>query len=199
MNMDDRTLQIPLFPLNTVLLPGGFLPLRIFEPRYLDMVSRCLRDNTGIGVILIREGMEVGEVATTFEIGTLCDISYWHKRNDGLLGVTLAGRQRFHVISSYIQDDNLMVAEVELLPNLIETPISEEQQGMADLLSRIIAQLEPPFTTMKTRYQDIEWVTGRLVELLPLSLADKQDILQTDDVNTRFEQLEYLLSMMQIN
>ena len=71
-------MTIPLFPLNTVLFPQGVLPLRIFEPRYLDMISDCLKNNTGIGVVLIREGKEVGSAASTYDVGTMSEIHYWH-------------------------------------------------------------------------------------------------------------------------
>ena len=79
-------MQVPLFPLNTVMFPGGVLPLRIFEPRYLDMVSDCMRGDVPIGVVLIRDGLEVGRAAQTYDVGTLGVISYWNRRSDGLLG-----------------------------------------------------------------------------------------------------------------
>ena len=186
-------LTIPLFPLNTVLFPGGVLPLRLFEPRYLDMVSNCLRTETGIGVILIKEGAEVGNAARPHEVGTLTSICYWNKRKDGLLGVTLRGEKRFKVISQTVEPSQLIMAEVELLPDESETPVMDEYQHLADMLQEIIGQLEPPYTTMPTHYDNANWVSARLVELLPLELSTKQRLLQTEDPLERLAELSLSL------
>lgn len=189
-------ITIPLFPLNAVLFPGGVLPLRIFEPRYLDMVSDCLKSDTGIGVVLIRDGAETGIAADTFEIGTLSHISYWHKRSNGILGITLKGEQRFRVLSHSIKKNQLIMAEVELLASPPVTKIPNGYDHMVLLLQQIISQLEPPYTTMPTNYECADWVSARLTELLPLALTDKQDLLYLDDVLERFSKLEDLLSKM---
>ena len=91
--MGDVTL--PLFPLHTVLFPGGLLPLRIFESRYLDMISDCLRNDRGFGVCLISAGREVGDGAECFDVGTLARIQDWDSTPDGLLGIIARGEQRF--------------------------------------------------------------------------------------------------------
>src|SRR3569833_51867 len=96
-----KQLHIPLFPLNTVLFPGGILPLRIFEPRYMEMVSVCMKEQSGIGVCLILSGKEVGEAATTNDVGTFVRIIDWDQRDDGMLGITVQGEQRFRVLSSH--------------------------------------------------------------------------------------------------
>jgi len=182
-------MTIPLFPLNTVLFPGGVLPLRIFEPRYLDMVSNCLRTETGIGVILIKEGSEVGDAARPHDIGTMTSICYWNKRKDGLLGVTLKGEQRFRIISQSVATNQLIEAEIELLPDVADTPILAEYQHLADLLEKIINQLEPPYTTMPVHYDNASWVSARLVELLPLQLSKKQWLLELEDPLERLAEL----------
>ncbi|WP_455218077.1 LON peptidase substrate-binding domain-containing protein, partial [Kaarinaea lacus] len=96
------TLTIPIFPLHAVLFPGGTLPLRIFEPRYLEMVSTCMKENKGFGVCLIREGSEVGKAANTYDTGTLSEICYFNQQSDGLLGITAKGVQRFKIVSSEV-------------------------------------------------------------------------------------------------
>jgi len=183
-------LTIPLFPLNTVLFPGGVLPLRIFEPRYLDMVSNCLRSDTRIGVILIKNGSEVGEAADVCDVGTLTTISYWNKRNDGLLGITLRGEKRFKVVSLSVEPNQLIMAEVEALPPEHAVGVTAELQHMVDLLKQIIGQLEPPYTTMPTHYDDAAWVSSRLVELLPLKLNEKQALLRLADPEQRLLELQ---------
>ncbi len=192
------TLSIPLFPLNTVLFPGGVLPLRIFEPRYLDMVSDCLRNDSGIGVVLIRNGREVGEIADFYEVGTLCNIRYWHKRPDGLLGVTLQGEQCFRILSTEVKPNRLIVAEVDLIPESPSIPVTETHQQLVDLLKQIINQLEPPYSTLTPAYDDAVWVSARLVELLPIDLSAKQKLLMTEDVVQRLDSITSMLSKMDI-
>ena len=111
-------IKIPLFPLNAVLFPGGALPLRIFEPRYLDMISECMKSEGKIGVVLIEKGNEAGMAAKAHDVGTVSYISYFHKRTDGMLGITLTGEQRFRVLSTDIKPNQLAVAEIELLPTI---------------------------------------------------------------------------------
>lgn len=191
-----KNLTIPLFPLNTVLFPGGVLPLRIFEPRYLDMVSHCMKTEGGIGVVLINEGEESGTAALAHEFGTLSFISYWHKRNDGMLGITLTGEKRFRVLSTEVKPDQLTVAEIEILPAFEPCSHCHNQEVLTTLLQQILTRLEPPYTTMTTHYDNMDWVSARLIELLPLKLVDKQNMLVMTDVNERIEYLQSLLVSM---
>lgn len=184
---------IPIFPLHSVLFPGGPLVLRIFEPRYLDMLSRCLKQECGFGVCLIKEGSEVGEAAEVYPVGTLGQITYWNKRPDGLLGVTLRGEQRFRIIEQRVENDQLMVAEVDLLPHDPPRPVPAEYQMLVTMLQEIIAELEHPYITLPKQYDDAGWVSARLVELLPLGHSYKQRLLQEGDPLRR---LEVLLAMM---
>lgn len=187
---------IPLFPLNTVLFPGGVLPLRIFEPRYLDMISHCLRTECGIGVVLISKGREVGGAADTYEIGTLSRIRYWHQRSDGTLGVTLEGKQRFRILSQQIEKNQLIQAEVELLPEIIGSSLSPQYQYLAEILQNILGQLEPPYSTMALQLDDADWVASRLIELLPLELPLKQQLLIVDSAREKLAEVARVLKDM---
>ena len=189
---------IPLFPLNAVLFPGGSLPLRIFEPRYLDMVSDCMKSEKGIGVILIKQGQEAGAAASSHDVGTMSSIAYWHKRNDGMLGLTLKGEQRFKVISREVKPNQLIVAEIELLDEFKPTIFDKHSEKLVKLLKQIIALLEPPYTTMEKFYDDIDWVSARLIELLPLDFKDKQKMLLMGNVEDRIECLYPLLVSMEM-
>ena len=195
---DVEKIKIPLFPLNAVLFPGGALPLRIFEPRYLDMISESMKSESGIGVILIEEGREAGKAAKAHDVGTMSFISYWHKRNDGMLGITLTGEQRFRVLDTEVKPNQLIMAEVELLPAFNVSEKEYETEKFVKLLKQIIAQLEPPYTTMIKYYDDMDWVSARLIELLPLQLVDKQKMLQMSDVNERINYLHPLLITMEM-
>lgn len=143
------TLTIPLFPLHAVLFPGGSLPLRIFEPRYLDMVSKCMREDSGFGICLIREGSEVGKAADTFETGTLSEISYFNQFPDGLLGITAHGKQRFRILSKSVQHKQLTMAEVELIDNQASQAVPTELNHTAETLQKLLEQLYPPFNKIE--------------------------------------------------
>lgn len=189
----DR-LSIPLFPLHTVLFPGGPLALRIFEARYLDMVSRCLKQGSGFGVVLIRDGEEVGKVPEVFDVGTLGHISYWERRRDGLLGITFTGEQRFRILERRIEPNQLMVAEVALLPNEPIVAVPREHRELVDMLLRILDELGHPYLTMPKAFDDSAWVGARLVELLPLELVQKQRLLQLDDPLERLDRVAALVA-----
>ncbi|MBA3731009.1 MAG: LON peptidase substrate-binding domain-containing protein [Gammaproteobacteria bacterium] len=177
--------QLPLFPLNTVIFPGGLLPLRIFEPRYLDMVSACLRTDTGFGVCLLKSGWATDRSARIHPVGTLCKIVDWTKLPDGLLGVTAQGTQRIRVVSSQVRSDHLMIGEVEPLPAEAELPLPMEFIELSALLRQIIDEIGPPYSDTPARYDQCAWVAGRLSELLPLQMAVKQRLLEADDVRGR--------------
>lgn len=189
-------LEIPLFPLHTVLFPGGPLPLRIFETRYIDMVSACMKSNSGFGVCLIREGNEVGAAAATHDIGTLAVIQDWHQRHDGLLGITVRGEQRFALRSVRVCGNQLSVARVYMLPPEPGTDIPEKHLPLLDVLRRIIEGIGNHYAQMPTHYADASWVGYRLAELLPLKLAQKQYFLQLDDPLQRLEGLSALMDQM---
>ncbi len=197
--MNGRRLTIPLFPLKTVLFPGGVLPLRIFEPRYLDMIADCLRHDTGIGVVLIRDGSETDGVPEIHELGTLTRIRYWHKRPDGLLGVTLEGESRFRILDMQVQPDRLIRAEVELLPSVVACAVEPDHARLVELLRQILAQLEPPYTTLTPRWDDADWVGARLAELLPLELAEKQALLAEEDARTRLAAIARQLAELELD
>ena len=186
-------MNIPLFPLNTVLFPGGPLPLRVFEPRYLDMVSQSMKTDSPIGVVLIKSGNEVGPTPDIYNIGTMAKISYWHERNDGLLGITLTGIQRFKIIGSQENASKLLSADVEKIDNLAPYDIDDQNDHLISILEKILDQLDPPFKTIARKLDDIEWVSARLLELLPTDLDDKQRLLESNSVSDRLAKIESVL------
>lgn len=182
-------IQIPLFPLHTVLFPEGPLPLRVFEARYLDMVSDCLKRGASFGVCLIRNGGETGETAATHEVGTLARIADWHMGGDGLLGITAHGTDRFRVVSVAVRRDRLAVADVELMEEEPQRPILRRCRSLVDLLRRMFPASEPLYEGLPRRFGDARWVGWRLAELLPLRLPQKQYFLQITDPIQRLERL----------
>jgi len=182
-------IRIPLFPLHNVLFPGGVLPLRIFEPRYLEMISTCMKEGTGFGIALILSGHEVGEAAKTYDIGSYARIIDWNMRDDGLLGISVQSEGRFRILSSTVHPNQLIHAEVELLEEQQAQNLPQEYNAAADLLRDIINKVGGHYAELEPRYDDPLWVSGRLAELLPIELLQKQHLLQMDDPLQRLERL----------
>ena len=187
--------EIPIFPLQTVLHPGGPLSLRIFEPRYLDMVSRCLKDEVGFGVCLIREGSETGP-AKVHETGTLARIKDWSQGQDGLLHILAWGEGRFRIQSQRRQADGLNLGAVEWLPDEPRAEVPDARRELAELLRQILQQVEGPYLGVETHYADAGWVGYRLAELLPLSLPQRQYLLELNDPVKRLEILSTLVESL---
>ena len=186
-------MQVPLFPLNTVLFPGGPLPLRIFEARYLDMIGNCIKNDAPFGVVLIREGAEVGP-ATMFEIGTLARIVDWYQGSDGLLGVTARGEQRFRLIRSHQEAGGLNIGEIDVLPPEQEIPLPAEYQPMVSILAGVLEDLGRLYEGLERRFDDAGWVTNRFVEILPIDLTEKQLCLEQSDPTERLLLVQRVLS-----
>jgi Lon protease-like protein len=180
--------SIALFPLNIVLFPDGPLPLRIFETRYVDMVRRCMRTSQAFGVVLIREGTEVGP-AETFDVGTLAMIVDFHQLSDGLLGLSCIGRQRFRIRSRTRQSDGLNLAEVEWLAVEPAVAVPPRHAHLAELLKTVLPQLGEVYTDIEMRLEDAAWVGHRLAEILPIPLTDKQFCLELEDPIQRLDVL----------
>lgn len=187
--------EIPIFPLQTVLYPGGPLSLRIFETRYLDMVSRCLKQEQGFGVCLIREGKEAGP-AKVHPTGTLARIRDWSSGEDGLLNILAWGERRFHIQNHRTQADGLNLGEVEWLPDEPSESLPDTRADLADLLRQIIQQVGGPYTGEEGAYEDAGWVGCRLSELLPLGLPQRQYLLELNDPLKRLEILSTLVQSL---
>jgi uncharacterized protein len=180
---------LPLFPLNTVLFPGGPLSLRIFEPRYLDMVRRCGREQSAFGVVLILAGAEVGEVTSVAGAGTTARLVDFTTRADGLLGIDCVGERRFRVLRRWQQPDGLNWAEVEYLPAEPPCALPAAFEHLAQLLRELLPRLADAYARVPACYEDAGWVGNRWAELLPLAPAEKQRLLELTDPIERLTQV----------
>ena len=187
-------MKVPLFPLRTVLYPGGPLPLRIFESRYLDMISKCMKNDSPFGVLLIKTGSEAGP-ATTYEVGTLAKITDWYQGSDGLLGIKAIGERRFHVISSHREPNGLNVGEIELLPDEAPMVLPEEYGAMRGILGGVLDDLGRLYESLERHFDDASWVTSRFVEILPMDLEEKQRCLEQSDPVERLRIVRELLDL----
>lgn len=187
------TAEIPLFPLNTVLFPGGLLPLQIFEQRYMAMTKACLRDSTAFGVCLIRHGAEVGAPATPEAIGCSARIVHWDMQQLGLLQIVAQGERRFRVRASRVQDDGLVLGEIDFFADETDAPVPAALAGCRQLIERLVAEHGEQLFAKPFRLDSSAWVGARLAEVLPLPAAVKQSLLELDAV-PRLEAVQKLLA-----
>jgi len=185
--------ELPLFPLRTVLFPGGLLPLRLFETRYLDMVSRCLREDAEFGVLLIVSGEEAGAVAELATIGTSARIVDFSQLPDGLLGLMCRGSRRFRLKSHRVQSDGLLVGSVDWLAESGPSALLPEHQLQAQVLRQALEELGDTARHLEEDFGDAGWVANRLAEFLPLEHAAQQSLLEVTDPQERMRQLAPLI------
>ena len=186
--------RLALFPLNLVLFPGGLLPLRIFEPRYQRMVSECLREQLPFAVVAIIDGPEAGGVAVTATSGCLARIVDWETLDDGLLGLLCVGEVRVSVDTVELEKDRLMRGRVYPLPAVEQQPLPEDRRWMADLLDDLLRKIGQPFDRLLVDEPSADHVAHRLIELLPLPVAEKQRLFELTDARAQLDALAGLIS-----
>lgn len=193
---DDTTSWLPLFPLKAVLFPGGILPLRIFEARYVDMVSECMRNHTPFGVVLIRSGEEVGEAALPEAVGTLAHITDWDMQAVGVMGIRVVGGERFRITDTRVGSNQRLEAKYETIAPDSESAVDEQVLACATALRTVIDDFEnrghdaegekflSPFAR-PFQLANASWVANRWCEILPISLAARQKLLELEDGQSR--------------
>lgn len=194
----ESTLQIPIFPLTTVLYPEGLLPLRIFEQRYLDMTKVCIRDNSVFGVCLIREGLEVGTPALPHDIGCTARISEWDMPHLGLFQLRTQGEMVFRIQEHWTTKSGLIQAQVQLENPLQPEPLPGEYAELAELLQKIMAKLGAERFPSPARLDDATWVAHRLAELLPLETEVKQRLLESREPVEALSEVKTYLQSKQV-
>lgn len=179
--------DLPIFALNTVLFPGGLLPLRVFEVRYIDMTRDCLKHNRPFGVSLIREGKEVGAPAKPEAIGCIAAIEACDMQQLGLLQLRTLGGQRFRIIESHTAKQGLLRARAELIPNEEDAAVPARLGALPDLLRLIIADKSAKVFAEPHALDSASWVGYRLSEILPVPLGAKQKLLELDGAIERLD------------
>jgi uncharacterized protein len=180
--------------LNAVLYPGGPLPLRIFEPRYVDMVRRCMREESGFGVVLIAAGTEAGgAVESVAPVGTAARIADFFPLPDGLLGIYCLGGRKFRLLSRRQQADGLNLGEVRWLPEEPAIELPSDYAHLGRLMRKVLPELGELYEGVERRLDDAAWVGYRLAEILPVDLAEKQTWLELDDPIERLARIDPLI------
>ncbi|HTH59524.1 MAG TPA: LON peptidase substrate-binding domain-containing protein [Paraburkholderia sp.] len=201
--------DLPLFPLHTVLFPGGLLPLKIFEARYLDMASVCLREKTPFGVCLLKSGAEVAQPddpAVPESVGCLAEIEQCDVEAFGMLLIRARGTRRFRLLSHRVEPDGLLVGMAEPLPDDIPLEGGEHLArfgACAEVLERIIATIRErdpasvPFAE-PFRFDDPSWVSNRLAEVLPIALRARQKLMELTDAGARIDVVHHYMQQHQL-
>jgi Lon protease-like protein len=187
----DPIREIPLFPLNTVLFPGGLLPLKVFEQRYIEMTKACLRDSSPFGVCLIREGREVGTAAVPEPVGCFATIESWDMPQFGLFQLVARGGERFRIRDTRVAPNHLMSAVVEPLPP--DAAAERVDSLCRQVLEAVIEKVGAGQFPAPLRLDDASWVGYRLAEVLPLDARVKQELLEIANAGERLERLRALL------
>ena len=192
--------EIPLFPLSGILLPYGYMPLQIFEQRYLDLVRSCMREDTGFGVVWIRRGSEVATKGTAWpdlgDYGTYARIVDWDQLPNGLLGITIEGTQTFELLSAESQANGLVMGQVEMHAATEKSPMREEWQSMEDVLRSLETHPHVQRMELDIDYGDAWQVGYTLIQLLPLEEALKYELLGADSLESMMQELDILLNQI---
>ena len=185
---------VPLFPLQAVLFPGGRLPLRIFEQRYMDMAKACLKQDEPFGVCLIAQGEEVarrgGPAAEPHETGTLARIAEWDMPTLGVLEVVAEGGERFRIRRRWAESSGLLRAEVEPIAAPPPLPVPGAYARLVPLLRAIVTDLEKgagSAPALPHRFFDAHWLGMRYAEVLPIPALARQKLLELEDGIDRLE------------
>ena len=195
MNADSTIEKYPFFPLDTVLFPGGILPLQIFEQRYLNMIKSCMKNERGFVVVLISSGKEVNDTPEIHRIGTYVKIIDWESLDNGLLGITIQGVRRVQLQTATAKDDGLLVGKISELGNCDDhaTILNDEHD---DLVKTLRELSKHPFVAQ--RYSEFDYssastVCNRLSELLPIPNIVKQALLETLNIDHHIEKLQTII------
>jgi Lon protease-like protein len=196
-----ETVEIALFPLKPVLFPGGRLPLQIFEPRYMDMVVRCMREDEPFGVVLIRKGSAARLHDATpqpdiFDVGTDAHVVDFNQLAHGRLGIVVRGGQKFRVRAVLERGDHLLMGQVEYLPEEPLLGVGQEHRELVDILQELVKHPMIEKLGLDIQFDDARSVGWRLAELLPIEPEIKQSLLKLQWPRERLQELTRLVDKL---
>lgn len=183
------TNNIPILPLSTVLFPDGILSLNVFETRYLDMVSACLKKDIAFGICMIADGKEVGKAASSYQIGTLAKIINWGQSDSGVLTIEVLGCQRFKILESEVANNQLITASIQVLEESTPVSIPHGLHSLTRILKNAMVKRQPEAKLDEEQFDDANWVSYRLTEMLSMENIMRQRLLEIDDPINRLHML----------
>lgn len=192
-------MKLPLFPLGSVLLPGGRLPLRVFEPRYIDLVRDSMKQGQPFGIVRIREGREVVQAGVDpmprlAPVGTFARIVDFDTTESGLLGITVEGEGKFRLLGTEQQANFLIVGEVEPLPPEVVLPVPERAESLLSLLQQLLQHPVVARLQMTPQTHDGGLLANQLAQLMPIPEAEKFALLVEADPLQRLDRLLQILA-----
>jgi len=190
---DLKPYTLPLFPLNTVVFPGGLLPLRIFETRYLDMVKQAIADGTPFGICGIREGQETGTPAVPYQVGTRVCVTDWDMPQTGILHIDTRAQDRFVIRKLRTDPSGLLIGTVESVSSEAAAAVPDDLELAVEILRHIVGEYGDAHFAAPHEFDNAVWVGYRLSEVLPLKHSIKQNLLEMNDSVTRLRILTEFL------
>ena len=188
--------QIPMFPLKSIVLPGGLFPLRIFERRYINMVKNCLKNETGFCITLVREESENGYITNVYNYGCYVKIVDWNQLEDGLLGIIVEGIKKIHVLECNLNEDNLLQGSIEDIEVEKEYMVPQKYLSLSKFYKKIYPNIKDFISFKKERYADATWVSFRLTECLPLDSSTKNKLIALDNAFDRLDKLNEIVNKL---
>nr|WP_235937705.1 LON peptidase substrate-binding domain-containing protein [Marinobacter caseinilyticus] len=195
--MAEPLMHVPIFPLNSIVLPRGRIPLQLFEPRYIDMLTRCLKEDRGFVVVLLRDGLETNSTAAFYDIGTYVRIIDFQQLENGMLGITVEGQSKVAVVKTWRAPDGLNMGDAEYLVEEAELAIPEAFSELPVVLKALLKHPVVNDLDMNVSFSDARDVGWRLTELLPLDKQEKQRLVELQDPLERLERLHALLEALE--
>ncbi len=180
---------IPLFPLKSIVLPGGIFPLRIFERRYINMVKDCIKNDTGFCIVLTRNNSAKQYIDDVYNYGCYVKITDWDQLEDGLLGITVSGQSKIHIIDCKLNENDLLCGTIEEIPKEKEYMIPQKYLILSKFYRRIYPGIKNFISYRSERYSDATWIGYRLTECLPLDSSTKNKLIAANDALERLEKL----------
>jgi Lon protease-like protein len=188
-------LQYPVFPLNVVMFPGMLLDLKIFEPRYLEMISECFKQDHGFVVSHISNGAKDTELAEFETVSTLVKVVDFAQLKNGMLGITVEGVKRVRLLSPFQDESGLYRAEVESMADEMKMSTDVEHEELIIMLKHL--EQHPAIKERDVDYSDASSVSWRMAELLPFEADEKQMLLEMNHPYDRLDEIFRLLDKYQ--
>jgi len=187
----NKFTNIPIFPLKSIILPGGQFPLRIFERRYIDMVKNSLRNNSGFVIALTKKDAEY--ISSVHEYGCYVEIVDWTQLDGGLLGITVEGKDIVKLSNCELDESNLLKGNAVAREQAVDHLIPEKYQILSKFYRKIYPEIKAYIFHNNSNYHDANWVGFRLIECLPIEINDKADLISTDEPLDRLEKILHII------
>ena len=183
--------DIPVFPLKSIILPGGQFPLRIFERRYLDMIRDSLKTNSGFVIALTKKDADY--ISSVHDYACYVEIVDWSQLDGGLLGITVEGKSLVTLSNCKLDETNLLRGDAQQIKSSIDHLIPQKYQILSKFYRKIYPEIKAYIFHNKPKYNDANWIGFRLIECLPIEISDKADLISTNEPLDRLEKILHIV------